>query len=184
MSDLNCQLLTFTFVSFKFQTELYNKKAKLSLIQSVYWEPDQAQKNMRKPKFSLIEKDEKFIALVEKADKPLLAIWANACVERVLPHYAKSYPKDQRPAQALDVLRSWIETGDFSMKVISKAALEAHAAAREVGQDNAARSAARAAGQTVATAHVKTHAIAAAKYSLQALHRAAPAETEATERRQ
>ncbi|MBY8991477.1 MAG: hypothetical protein KGD58_12040 [Candidatus Lokiarchaeota archaeon] len=59
------------------------------------------------------------------------------------------------------------------MAIIRKASLDAHAAAREVGEDNAARSAARAVGQTVATTHVKTHSIGAAIYVLQAIHRAA-----------
>lgn len=62
------------------------------------------------------------------------------------------------------------------MKVIRKASLDAHAAARDVGEDNPARSAARAAGQAVATAHVPTHAIGAAIYGLQAIHRAASTE--------
>jgi hypothetical protein len=60
----------------------------------------------------------------------------------------------------------------FKMADIRKAALASHAAAREVGEDNAARSAARAAGQAVATAHVPTHSIGAANYALQAIHRA------------
>ena len=58
------------------------------------------------------------------------------------------------------------------MKDIRKAALDSHAAAREVGEDNPARSAARAAGQAVATAHVKTHSIAASRYAQQAVYRA------------
>ena len=131
---------------------------------------------MKKPKFSLNVKDEQLSALVEQADKKNLATWAIDCVDRALPFFEESYPEDERPGQALVVLRSWICTGVFSMKVIRKAALDAHAAAREVGQDNAARSAARAAGQAVATAHVKTHAIAAANYALQAIHRAATGE--------
>ena len=131
---------------------------------------------MQKPKFSLNVKDEVLAALVEKADKKTMAIWAMDCVERVLPFFVERYPEETRPSQALDVLRSWIETGEFSMEVIRKASLDAHAAAREVGQDDAARSAARAAGQAAATAHVKTHAIAAANYALQAIHRSASAE--------
>ena len=58
------------------------------------------------------------------------------------------------------------------MAVIRKASLDAHAAARDVGEDNAARSAARAAGQAVATAHVPMHALGAANYVLQAIYRA------------
>jgi hypothetical protein len=60
----------------------------------------------------------------------------------------------------------------FKMTTIRKASLDAHAAARETGADNAARSAARSTGQAVATAHVKTHSIGAAIYALQAVHRA------------
>ena len=59
------------------------------------------------------------------------------------------------------------------MADIRKASLDAHAAAREVGEDNPARSAARAASQAVATAHVRTHSLGAANYALQAIHRAA-----------
>ena len=57
------------------------------------------------------------------------------------------------------------------MAVIRKASLASHTAAREVGEDNAARSAARAAGQAVATAHVPTHSIGSAIYALQAIYR-------------
>lgn len=60
------------------------------------------------------------------------------------------------------------------MATIRKASLDSHAAAREVGEDNPARSAARAAGQAVATAHAPTHALGAANYALQAIHRATP----------
>lgn len=58
------------------------------------------------------------------------------------------------------------------MAVIRKASLASHAAAREVGEDNAARSAARAAGQAVVTAHVPTHSMGSAIYALQAIYRA------------
>ena len=68
--------------------------------------------------------------------------------------------------------QTWIDTGVFKMPVIRKASLDSHAAAREVGEDNSVRSAARAAGQAVATAHVPTHSIGAAIYALQAIYRA------------
>lgn len=58
------------------------------------------------------------------------------------------------------------------MAVIRKASLDSHAAAREVGDDNAARSAARATGQAVATAHVPRHSYGSAVYAQQAIHRA------------
>jgi hypothetical protein len=62
------------------------------------------------------------------------------------------------------------------MAVVRKASLDSHAAARDVGEDNSARSAARAAGQAVATAHVKTHSMGSAIYALQAIYRATNSE--------
>jgi len=128
---------------------------------------------MKKPKFSVTHKDESIVELVRKTDHKTLAVWAIDCVERVLPYFEDKYPEDNRPRKAIEALRKWISTGIFKMADVRKAALDAHAAAREVGEDNAARSAARAAGQAVATAHVPTHSIGAANYALQAIYRAA-----------
>ncbi len=110
--------------------------------------------------------------LVKRTGHKTLAIWADDCVERVMLYFDGEYPEDHRPRAAIEALRKWIATGIFKMADIRKAALDAHAAAREVGEDNAARSAARAAGQAVATAHVPTHSVGAANYALQAIHRA------------
>lgn len=127
---------------------------------------------MGKSKFSLNYRDEALSALVAQAEQKVLAIWAITCVERVLPHFESAFPDDPRPRGALEALQAWIDTGAFSMKVIRFAALASHAAAREVGEDKPARSSARAAGQAVACAHVPAHALAAANYALQAIHRA------------
>ena len=125
-----------------------------------------------KSKFSLARKDEEMLGLVKNTDKKTLAIWAIDCAERVLPYFEKKYPEDHRPRNAIETLQEWIDTGVFKMAVIRKASLDSHAAAREVGEDNAARSAARAAGQAVATAHVARHAYGSAIYAQQAIHRA------------
>ncbi|MFX1571923.1 MAG: putative immunity protein [Promethearchaeota archaeon] len=127
-----------------------------------------------KSKFSLIQyrNDERIVELLKKTDKKILAVWAIDCTERVLSYFEKKYPNDYRPRNAIETLQTWINTGVFKMRVIRKASLDAHTAAREVGADNSACSAARAAGQAVATAHVKTHSIGAAIYALQAIHRA------------
>lgn len=127
---------------------------------------------MERPKFSVTHKDESIVELVRKTDHYTLAVWAIDCVEHVLPYFEEKYPEDNRPRKAIEALRKWIRTGIFKMADVRKAALDAHAAAREVGEDNAARSAARAAGQAVATAHVPTHSIGAANYALQAIDRA------------
>lgn len=109
---------------------------------------------------------------MQKSDPQTLAIWAIDCTERVLPYFEEEYPEDLRPRKAIEALQAWIDTGVFRMADIRSAALASHAAAREVGADNPARSAARAAGQAVATAHVPTHALGAANYAVQAIYRA------------
>jgi hypothetical protein len=128
--------------------------------------------HMKRPEISITHKDASMVALMSRTDHKALAIWAMECTERVLPYFEKRYPDDHRPRNAVIALQAWIETGVFRMADIRGASLAAHAAARAVGEDSAARSAARAAGQAVATAHVPTHAIGAANYALQAIHRA------------
>ena len=141
----------------------------------------------KKAKFSVTHKDKAIVELVSKTEHRILAIWAIDCVERVMPYFEQQYPKDHRPRTAINVLKRWLDTGIFKMADIRKAALDAHAAAREVGENTSARSAARAAGQAVATAHVPTHVIGAANYALQAIHRATSSsdadETITTERK-
>lgn len=127
---------------------------------------------MKKPKFSIAKKDEEMRNLVSKTDHKTLAVWAIDCAERVLPYFEKKYPKDNRPRNAIKTLKTWIKTGIFSMRVIRKASLDSHAAARKAGYDSPARSAARAAGQAVATAHVPRHAYGSAIYAQQTIHRA------------
>ncbi len=58
----------------------------------------------------------------------------------------------------------------------ASASLDSHAAAKEIGNDSPAASAAHAAGQAVATAHVPLHALGSANYALQALYRDSNAE--------
>ena len=127
---------------------------------------------MEKSKFSITRKDEKMLELVSKTDHKTLALWAIDCAERVMPYFEEKYPQDHRPRQAIETLKTWINTGVFKMAVIRKASLDSHAAAREVGEDSPARSAARAAGQAVATAHVPRHSYGPAIYAQQAIYRA------------
>ena len=128
---------------------------------------------MERKKFSITRKDEEMLELVNKTDHKTLAVWAIDCAERVMHYFEEKYPQDHRPQQAIKTLKTWINTSVFKMAVIRKASLDSHAAAREVGEDNSARSAARAAGQAVATAHVPRHAYGSAIYAQQAIYRAA-----------
>ena len=123
-------------------------------------------------RFTITHKDEELLELVRKTDHKTLAIWAVSCTERVMHYFEKKYPEDHRPRNAIKTLKRWIDTGIFSMAVIRKASLDSHAAAREVGEDSPARSAARAAGQAVATAHVPWHSYGPAIYAQQAIYRA------------
>ncbi len=102
-----------------------------------------------------------------KADQEILALWAADCAVHVLPYFEEKYPEDDRPRKAIEELRTWVATGVFKMADVRKASLDAHAAAREVKEDDAI-AAARAAGQAVATAHVLTHAFGAAAYAIKA----------------
>jgi hypothetical protein len=113
-----------------------------------------------------------------KQDQRSLAIWAADCAERVLPFFEKAYPKDDRPRKAIEACRTWVRTGVFKMTDIRKAALAAHAAAREAKENNAACFAAHAAGQAVATAHVPQHAFGAAYYALKVVAAANSANAE------
>jgi hypothetical protein len=140
---------------------------------------------MSKATFSIAHKDEDMLALVQDTDQKTLAVWAIDCAERVMPFFERQFPDDQRPRHAIEALQRWLQTGVFKMAVIRKASLDAHAAARDVGADTPARSAARAAGQAVATAHVPRHAYGPAVYAQQAIYRATePAEAAAAAARE
>jgi hypothetical protein len=130
---------------------------------------------MKRSGFSVTYKDESLLELVKSTQQATLAIWAADCAGRILPYFEEAFPSDRRPRNAIEACRKWVRTGVFRMADIRGASLASHAAAREVGEDNAARSAARAAGQAVATAHVPTHSIGAANYALQAIYRASEA---------
>src|SRR5215217_4538405 len=117
---------------------------------------------MARPRFSIAHKDDELMDLVRTCDQTTLARWAIDCAERVMPYFEDARPQDRRPQQAIDALQNWIDTGEFRMAAIRKASRDAHAAARDVGEDSPARAAARAAGQAAATAHVPRHAYGSA----------------------
>jgi hypothetical protein len=75
---------------------------------------------MSKSKFPLTSyKDERVVELVRKTDHKTLAVWAIDCVERVLPYFEDLYPEDHRPRNAIETLKTWIDTGIFKMSVIA-----------------------------------------------------------------
>lgn len=125
---------------------------------------------MARRKIAVTGLDDELAELVEKTDQKILMTWACDCAERVLSSFENSCPEDRRPRAAVEAGREWLSTGVFRMAVIRKASLDAHSAARDVEKDDVARSAARAAGQAVATAHVPRHALGAALYAATAVY--------------
>jgi len=124
---------------------------------------------MKKSKMVITDLDDAIANLVKKTDHKTLGIWAADCVIRILPYFEEKHPNDPRPRQALEALRRWVQTGVFHMVDIRRDSLGAHAAAKGLADDDSARSAAHAAGQALATAHVSTHSLAAAIYAATAV---------------
>lgn len=122
------------------------------------------------------ERDPRFITLrhggtLTDADHHLLALWAAACAEHVLPLFEAVQPADPRPRQAIELARAWVR-GEVAMSQSRHAAGHAQAAARVLS--GAARHAAFAAGQAAAVAHVAAHELGAAAYAIKAVRAAAP----------
>lgn len=98
-----------------------------------------------------------------------LALRAAKQAEQVLPLFERQHPRDKRPRKAIQAIRAWAAgKRQLGMKEVRTLSLDAHAAAREAKTD-AARYAARAAGQAVATWHVPSHAHGATLYTNKAL---------------
>jgi hypothetical protein len=85
----------------------------------------------------------------------------------VLPLFYACAPTDDRPRRAIEIARAWA-AGRVTVGDSQKAAVAAHAAAREA-TDQSAVAAARAAGHAVATAHMADHSLGGALYSRKAV---------------
>ena len=125
------------------------------------------------------DRDPRFITLrrggtLTDADHRLLALWAAACAEHVLPLFEAAQASDPRPRQAIAQARAWAR-GEIKMSQARAAAGFANAAASALS--GAARHAAYAAGQAAAVAHVAAHELGAAAYAIQAARAAAPGDS-------
>jgi hypothetical protein len=98
-----------------------------------------------------------------------LALEAAGQATRVLAIFEAEHPDDDRPRQAIEAISTWAHGKlELGMAEVRKLSLGSHAAAREAHAD-AAKFAARAAGQAVATWHVPTHALAVPEYVRKAI---------------
>ncbi len=122
------------------------------------------------------DRDSRFITIrrggtLTDSDHRLLAWWAAACAEHVLPLFEAVQPLDPRPRQAIEQARAWAR-GEIKMSQARAAGGHAMAAARVLS--GAARHAAFAAGQAAVVAHVAAHELGAAAYAIKAARAAAP----------
>ncbi|WTW92461.1 hypothetical protein OG216_03325 [Streptomycetaceae bacterium NBC_01309] len=122
------------------------------------------------------DRDPRFITIrrggtLTDPDHRLLAEWAAACAEHVLPLFESEQPSDPRPRRAIEQIRTWAR-GEIKMSESRAAGGHAMAAARVLS--GAARHAAFAAGQAAVVAHVAAHELGAAAYAIKAVRAAAP----------
>lgn len=121
------------------------------------------------------DRDPRFITIrrggtLTDSDHRLLAMWAAACAEHVLPLFEAAQPADLRPRRTIESTRAWAR-GEYTMSQ-ARAAAGANAAAR--GLSGAPRYAAYAAGQAVAVSHVAAHELGAAAYAIKAVRASVP----------
>ena len=103
--------------------------------------------------------------LIETQSKTTLANWCVDYAEKVMiPIYKKHCPGDNRPMNALNAARAWLQ-GNMRLPEVKKIILnECHAAARELDANPTAQAAARACGQAAACIHAPTHSLGIALY--------------------
>jgi hypothetical protein len=121
------------------------------------------------------ERDPRFITIrrggtLTDSDHKLLALWAAACAEHVLPLFEMVRPDDPRPRYAIEQARAWVR-GEVTMAQARAAGGHANAAARDLR--GAERYAAYAAAQAALVAHVAAHELGAAAYAIKAVRAAA-----------
>ena len=104
---------------------------------------------------------------LKSIDHKTCITWAALCANHVLFYFTKAYPEDQRPKEAIFAANQFVNN-EITVSIARERAFAAHAAARS-SSNPSATFAARACGHAAATAHVKTHAINAAKYAIKAV---------------
>jgi hypothetical protein len=126
---------------------------------------------IRDPRFTTIRRG----GHLTDGDHQLLAVWAAACADHVLPLFESVVPDDPRPRTAIEQARAWAR-GEVTMTDSRTAAGHANGAARDL--TGAPRFAAYAAAQAAAVAHVAAHELGAAAYAIKAVRAGAPAGAE------
>lgn|GEM_PF-166790 len=98
--------------------------------------------------------------LIETQSKDTICKWCLDYAEnQILPIFEKHCPGDERPRNAVNAARDYLN-GKVKFPVVKNIILnECHAAARELDADPVAQAAARAIGQGSAVVHTLTHSL-------------------------
>jgi len=107
------------------------------------------------------------IRLIELQKHRSLVMWALDCAKLTLEEFEKKYPNELRPRTTLELCEAWAR-GKIKMPAAKRAILDAHAAAKEINDDEYG-ALAHAIGHAGAAVHVETHAIGLVIYELTAL---------------
>jgi hypothetical protein len=110
---------------------------------------------------------QRLIKLIEKQNHRTLVMWALDCAKTTLARFESKYPKEIRPRTALELCEAWAR-GRIKMPAAKKAILDAHAAAKEIDDDEFG-ALAHAIGHAGASVHVETHALGLVIYELTAI---------------
>lgn len=119
------------------------------------------------------------VQTLSESDRRLVAEWAAACAERVLPLFEAESPNDDRPRAAIARTRAFAR-GELDTALEIRRRFGGGSATRDV-KSPAAAGAARAAGQASAICHMGAHALGAAAYAVKAASLAAPDRPKAAE---
>lgn len=104
---------------------------------------------------------------LSEAERRVLASWAAACAERVLPLFEAERPDDPRPREAIARTRAF---ANGTLDIASAIRLRFGGGSIEKGElSPSAYAAARSAGQVSAVCHMGAHALGAAAYAAEAV---------------
>ena len=98
--------------------------------------------------------------LIDTQSKNTICVWClSYAVDKMLPLFEKQCPVDERPRNAINAARDYLD-GKIKFPVVRNVILnECHAAARELDDNPIAQAAARAIGQGTAVVHTLTHSL-------------------------
>ena len=98
--------------------------------------------------------------LIDTQSKDTIRKWClSYAEEKILPIFEKHCPGDERPRNAVNAARDYLN-GKVKFPAVKNIILnECHAAARELGANPSAQAAARAVGQGSAVVHTLTHSL-------------------------